>query len=361
MKAFVALLVAALAPLAAQDTTKAGAVTMRFDYGGAIALISALEQPALADADVARLLRVPGVRGMVDNITRFVPSVGVIQFPDNVKAFARKKRRTREDGAFQFSEVWRTRDATRAMIRELRARERDIIGQAIAQVNRYRPDTGPLAVTVHFVAGGVSDGFVFDDRADTAFYINLARSDGDMDGLASNIAHETYHVLQKAAQRRVPGLAVFADSSERQAAPLRLLTVTLAEGVANYVVDPTKSEATGKQIQQSRDRYRKNAEPPRIRENFALFDRVLGDLRAQRLPWEDAYDQGFSTSGGGDARFYFVGYEMAKVIEHYCGAKCIARLFEQPPIEFFRQYIALYKQHPEIPGRFAAGTEAFLR
>jgi hypothetical protein len=87
---------------------------------------------------------------------------------------------------------------------------------------------------------------------------------------------------------------------------------------------------------------------------------VLSDLRAQRLSWEDAYEKGFSTSGG-DAAFYFVGYEMAKAIERYCGSACIARLFEQPPIEFFRQYIALYKRHSDIPGRFSAETEAFLR
>lgn len=61
-----------------------------------------------------------------------------------------------------------------------------------------------------------------------------------------------------------------------------------------------------------------------------------------------------------DARFYFVGYEMAKAIERHCGTACILRLFEQPAVEFFRQYISVYREHPEIRWRFAPETESYL-
>jgi len=353
-----ALLVSAFATAGAQTASRANPVKLRLDVWGAEALLAALDRPGLNDADVDSLLRVPGVRAMVDNITRFVPSVGVPQFRDDVKAFARTKRATRSNRSLQFTDVWKSREATRGLVRELRAREQDIMASAIARLDRYRLNTGPLVIGVYFVAGGVSDGFVFDDRVEPAFYINLTRSNGDLDGLVENVAHEAYHVMQKAAQRRIPSLRVFADSSEQQRPPLRLLTVTLAEGLANYAVDPLRSTAKGPQIDQFRQRAVRNAQPKRIAENFALFDKVLRDLRAQRLSWNDAYDQGFS--GTNDARFYAVGYEMAKAIEQRCGIPCIGRLFEQPPVEFFRQYIDLYKRHPTITGRFAAETEAFL-
>jgi hypothetical protein len=111
-------------------------------------------------------------------------------------------------------------------------------------------------------------------------------------------------------------------------------------------------------MEKSRQQYRRNADPARIKENFALFDTVLSGIRDGSLPWNKAYARGFS--GNNDARFYFVGYEMAKAIEKYRGRKQIAQLFEKPPVEFIRQYIALYKKHPEISARFSKETEEFI-
>ena len=349
------LLSAATVAVGAQEPAT---IRLQVDYAGAKALLDALERPALTDAEVDSLLRIAGVRAMVDNVTRFVPGTGVQQFREGVKAFARTKREPRGTEAFQLRHVWRNREATRALLRQLRAREPEFIGQALARTHRYRPDTGPLTVTAYFVAGGVSDGFVFDTSAEPAFYANLTRSSGDFDGLVWNAAHETYHVMQKAAQRRVSGLAVFADSSDQLPAGLRLLTVTLAEGLANYGADPLRTTGGGRQVERARERYLRNTRAKRITENFALFDRVLRDLRTGRLSWDDAYAEGFS--GNNDARFYFVGYEMAKAIAKYCGNECIGRLFQQPPVEFFRQYIALYRDHPGIGARFSRETEAFI-
>jgi hypothetical protein len=171
------------------------------------------------------------------------------------------------------------------------------------------------------------------------------------------MAHEAYHVMQKAAQRRA-GLTEVADATEKLPVGERLLAVTLSEGTANYVVDPTRSSVTGSNINSFRERYRRNAEPSRIKENFTLFDQVLSDLRAGRITWDEAYRKGFS--GNNDARFYFVGYEMAKVIEKHCGRKCVGKMFEKPPVEFFLQYIALYRKHPDIVRRFSPETEAFI-
>lgn len=131
------------------------------------------------------------------------------------------------------------------------------------------------------------------------------------------------------------------------------------EGTANYAADALRAEGTGSYMEMWRSRYKRNAEPSRIKENFALFDTILADLRAGRTTWDEAQRIGFN--GDNDARMYFVGYEMAKAIEHYRGASRIGELFEQSPAVFFQGYIALYHQHPDITARFTSSTEAYCQ
>lgn len=331
-------------------------VTLHLDYAGAEAILRALEQDSLSDAEVDALLRVHGARAMVDNVTRFIPRLGVPEFRSEIRAFARTKH-TGEHEEFQLAHTWRERSRVRGLVSAMRADESRIIRETLSLLEPYRTGTGPLSINVYFTASGVSDGFVFDDQREPAFYANLTRADGDLNEVVGNLAHEAYHVMQKAAQRRA-GLRAVADSTGALPEGERLLAVTLAEGVANYVVDPTCSPSVrAEQSRESVDRYLRNAKPRRIEKNFALFDEVLADLGAGRITWEEAYERGFT---GTDPRFYFVGYEMAKAIERHCGTACIPRLFQQPPVEFFRQYISLYHEHPEIRWRFAPETERYL-
>src|SRR5215213_3770013 len=58
------------AAAAAAATISADTITLAFDYAGAEAVIGALERDSLTTADVDSLLRVRGVRAMVDNVTR---------------------------------------------------------------------------------------------------------------------------------------------------------------------------------------------------------------------------------------------------------------------------------------------------
>ncbi|QDA60676.1 DUF5700 domain-containing putative Zn-dependent protease [Hymenobacter jejuensis] len=81
------------------------------------------------------------------------------------------------------------------------------------------------------------------------------------------------------------------------------------EGTANYAADALQAPGERPYLTRWRDRYQRNAEPARIAENFALFDRVLADLVAGRLDWSGAHRLGFQ--GNNYARFYFVGYQMA--------------------------------------------------
>jgi len=356
---------AAIIPAAGQRprqrrrTPAAPAVTMRLDYAGAEALLDALGRDSLSDADVDGLLRVAGLRAMVDNVTRFIPHVGAREFREEIKTFARTKKGGRHGRIFQLDDAWRERSRVRDLVRAVRADERRIVGETMAQLRPYLPDTGPLPITVYFVAGGVSDGFAF-EHDPKSFYANLVRAGGDRDGVVANMAHEAYHAAQFAAQRRA-GVDAHWVTNEKMPPAERVLAGTLSEGTANYAADPTRTKAAGPYVESARERYRRNAEPARVAENFALFDSVLKGLREGRMKWEEAYLKGFTRDGReNDDRFYFVGYEMAKALERHCGRRCIGRLFEQPPAEFFRRYVALYRTRPEIRGRFSRETEEFV-
>ena len=341
---------------AAKGAATPAPVTLRLDYAGAEALISALERDSLSDTDVDSLLRVPGLRAMVSNVTRFIPNIGVPEFRKEVRAFVQTKKGGEYNNYFQLTDVWRERSQVRTLIRAIRADERKIVGETLSQFERYRPNTGPLAITVYFVSGGVSTGFAFENDPGS-FYANLARAGGDLNGVVLNMAHEAYHVIQFAAQKRA-GITPLWVSNEKMPPIERLFTGTLQEGTANYAADPTRWAATGPDVEAARRRYRRNTEPARVTENFALFDAVLKELREGRITWDIAYKKGFTSEN--DDSFYFVGYEMAKALEQYCGSKCISRLFEEPPVEFFRRYIALYRKHPEIRGRYSQETETFM-
>lgn len=314
---------------------------LAFDYAGVDALTSALERDSLGDADVDSLLRVHGVRAMVDNVTRYIPGVGEPEFRRAVQSYARTRRRSDLDRYFGLHDVWRARRDMRALVERLRSKEGEIQRRLLVQLGPYQPNTGPVVAGAYFVAGGVSTGFAPDD-ASGRLYANLARAGDDYDGVVGNLAHEAYHVMQKAAQRRA-GLGALADSVESLPLPERLLATTLAEGTAQYITEA------------------RDGRPPRaarVREHFAVFDTVLAALRDGSLTWERAYARGFTSEE--QERFYVLGQEMTRAIERHCGRACVARMFERHPAEFFREYVRLHREHPDVVGRFSPATESFI-
>lgn len=332
-------------------------VSLHLDYVGADVFMRALEQDSLSEAEVDTLLSVQGVRAMVDNVTRFIPRLGVPEFRSEIGTFVSRKR-AGEHVEFQLSHAWQERLRVRGLISAIRADESAIVGQALSLLEPYRPDIGPISVRVYLVAGGVSDGFVFEDDT-SAFYINLVRAEGECHEVLANVVHEAYHVMQAAAARRSGTLTALRAEAEMPPV-LRLLKGTLYEGTANLVADPARLSTEPGSLRTSRERYRRSAEPARIAENFAVFDSVMQGLRDGTITWQEASEKGFSRSPQNEDRFYAVGHEMAKIIERHCGQKCIGKLFEAAPVEFFRRYIALYREHPEIRWRFGEETERFI-
>jgi hypothetical protein len=217
------------------------------------------------------------------------------------------------------------------------------------------PETGPLHLKAYLIAGGTSTGFVRTTAEGDVLYFNLADAAGDREGALSFIAHEVFHIVQKAALRRVPALAAIADP-ESLPVPQRTLAAVVSEGTADLISDPQRFGGDGAIIASQRERFRRDAEPARVRENFALFDTTFRQAVRGEIGWREVLDRGFMS----DPRFYALGREMAKEIDRRCGAACIRRLLQQQPVEFFLQYINLYREHPAIVGRFAPETERHL-
>jgi hypothetical protein len=342
-------------------STNSPPVALQFDFSGAETLLAVLDRDSISDADVDRALASPSTAAMVRNVTRFIPRVGVRDFRRDLLAFPRTKRSagSAPDTAFmQLVKAWRTRSSVRALIDSLRADSATVRARVLAALLPYQPATGTLDIRVYFVVGGVSEGFVFDDDPRPAFYINLARAEGDYGGVVLNIAHEAYHVMQKAAQRRVTGLASVADSTDHLPPVARLLAVTLAEGVADLVADPARMSGDGPHVARARASYRQNLAPIRLAANFALFDSLVTELSSEAISWERAYERGFSGNEG--SRLYFVGYHMAQALEKDGGPSAIGRLFEQQPTVFFNRYVALYRSRNDTDLHFARSTEAAI-
>jgi hypothetical protein len=342
----------------AQQQTRSDQIQLRFDYAGARTLFDALDRAELSQQDIVELYNVQGLAAMVDNVTRFIPEITRREFEQHLLRFRYARKEPGHNGyiVWDFEQVLATRGEVEELMSKLSADEADIIAKTLRELEPFRPDTGPLTITVYFVAGGVSDGFVPERSREPSLYVNLTRARGDLDGVVSNLTHEIYHVMQRSASRR-GGLGAMVDEPEKLALTQRLLATTLWEGSANYAADPRRLEGSGPYLEMWRDRFAQNTTPAKLAEHFALFETVLNDLKVGRMSWDDAYSRGFS---GPQSSFYFVGYEMTRVIEQRCGRACIRGLFDKPPSVFFQRYIEIYEQDPTITTRFSPATEDWI-
>ncbi|HEV7571957.1 MAG TPA: DUF5700 domain-containing putative Zn-dependent protease [Thermoanaerobaculia bacterium] len=334
--------------------------SLKMNYDGAEALLAVLKQRTVTDADIDKLLAIRGVQAMVDNTTKYVPSDTRDTFRAAVKEFVTTRKSTiRHFGLGESSEK---AAGIRALIAELKANA-NLVAEVTEPIIRYMPPLPRVTATVYGVTGGASDGFVLDGEAQPAFYMALNRAEGDVAGVKLNMTHELYHVVQRMARARVPGLNAKVFNPETAPAEARLLTVILEEGTATYVTEPVLPKSSffrrsGPYIKMWRASYEKNASPEKIGANFAEVDRILSGLRHGSMTWKQASDVVFIGSGPGP---YFVGYEMAKAIDRRHGPARIASLLQQHPAAFFRAYIDLYRENPAaVPARFSKETEAYI-
>jgi hypothetical protein len=330
------------------------------NYEGAEALLAALDRRTVTDGEIDKLLTIDGVRATVDNTTKYIPTDTRDTFRRAVKEFVTTRRST--IGHFRLDEAEDDARAVRKLIDSLKANP-NLDAEITAPIDPYMPPLPHFTATIYGVVGGVSDGFVLDNEPEPAFYIGLDRAEGDLEGVKLNMTHELYHVVQRMARARVPGLNAAVFNPGTAPPHTRLLTVIVEEGTATYVAErelPKRSlfRRSGPYEKAWRESYEKNAAPQKIADNFAEVDRLISALRGGSMSWKQASDIVFTGRGPGP---YFVGYEMAKAIDRRHGPARLASLQQQHPAEFFRTYIDIYRENPaSVPAKFSKDTEAYI-
>lgn len=328
---------------------------VQMNYEGAEALLAVLEQRTVTDAEIDRLLAIRGVAAMVDNTTKYIPADTRQTFCAAVKEFVTTRKST--TGNFRLDESHDKAGEIRALIAAMKA-DPHLIAEVTAPIDRYLPPLPHFTVTVYGLTGGVSDGFVPDDETQPAFYIALNRAEGDAAGVKLNMTHEIFHVVQRMARARVPGLDAKVFDAKTAPPHVRLLTAIHEEGAATYVAEPLLGQRSGSYLDMWRKSYEKNASPEKIAANFAEVDRLIAGLHGGSMTWDQASEVVFTGYGPGP---YFVGYEMAKAIDRRHGPARLAALLQQHPAEFFRTYIELYRENAAAaPAKFSRETERYI-
>jgi hypothetical protein len=362
------LVVAGLAVLSSTQTIEAAGspagsatppatseIRVEFDYSAAERTVEAVDRPTLSETEASALLENRGIAAMVANTGVYSPRSTPQGFVADMQAFVTTHRYPKGDFALDW--VYKYRDQIRTLVSDLRAEEDARRHRITARLTRYAPRTGPVTIKVYFVAGGMSDGFVLDGDPKLELFVALDKASGDIDGVEQNLTHELYHVLQKASAAKTPRAVKFAANLASQPPLQRLLATTLWEGTANLAADAREAPGQGPYVSMWRDRYLRNLAPERIRENFQLFDSVLVDLDQGKTDWAAADRRGFF--GSEDARFYFVGMEMARALGSARGVGYFEKLFVRPPTRFFRDYMELSSGDPSLP-RFSAETRRVI-
>lgn len=329
-------------------------IQLELDSSSARALLDLFSRGKVADEELLRVMKLPATQAMIQQAARFDPSAT----EGNFKLSLRRVIETgsSEQDPFRFAIVKARLESVRSLLKQIEDSPQTFIDGVTGRMREYAPDNVALKSRVHFIVGGTSDGFA---PSGDVFYIALHYYGDDYEGLKMLAAHELFHnvqaVLRRAQGRDKQTLAAPANVSNSFA----ILRNTVNEGTASMVGDALLLPS-GKQYSDFlKAKYKKNLE--RIRSNFALFEALL--YRAYNDPRADynqLYNLGFS--GTWDSPLYFVGYRMGKVIEKYKGKEAIKALVGVEPLQFFNQYVEIYKKEndPEIV-RFSKSCEEILQ
>ncbi len=350
------LLVLAAPKLQTQDlpsTQRQNQIQLQLDSSNAHVLIDLFSRDKVTDEELLRVTQLPATQAMIRQAARFDPFATEGNFKSSLRRVI--ETGSLEQDPFRFAIVKARLDLVRSLLKRIENSPQTFIDDVTVRMREYAPENAALKSKLHFIVGGTSDGFA--PSGDT-FYIALHYYGDDYDGLKMLAAHELFHGVQAAVRRTKGG------NNQALAAPLNvsnsfaILRNTMDEGIASMVGDALLLPS-GKQYSDFlRAKYKKNL--GRIESNFALFEALL--YRSYNDPgvnYNQLYNLGFS--GTWDSPLYFVGYRMGKVIQKYKGKEAVQALVAAEPLQFFNQYIEIYKKEndPEIV-RFSKACEEIL-
>ncbi len=336
---------------AGQSPPAPAGVQIAFDFQAARATLDALAGHSSMEAAAAA--RLPGNVRMVDHQHEFDPAATESRLVESLRQAGLGQ--PIEPDTFMLGRRAKPRlEATRAMLARIEADPRALADEIRRRIGRYTPPEMNLAVQVYFIVGGTSDGFA----EGGAFCLALDYFNDDDEGPPTIMSHELFHTAftaGRASRKAAPPTAPSKDAER----VLPLLENTMNEGIASRVGDPTKVTGGKAWVEWFRGKFHRNFE--RMDSNFVLFDTILArEYHDPKAPIDDLYRIGFS--GSYDSAFYFVGYEMARVIEDQDGPEALVRIAWAGPVEFFSRYVAISGAHPDrVAHRFDAETEDIVR
>jgi hypothetical protein len=338
--AFVAL---ASAGHAAADAAARARFSVNVDTSAAEAMLAAATSDPVRAADEAdAALRLPTVLALIAKEHKYNAAASAETFRADVIAVA--------NGAparvFPLQPLHDNPAPSRSMLELIRAQRGELAARLGEGLRAFAPDGVTIEATLAIVLGSHQHGWVADQKA-TVLYVDAGRHLGDVEGLLALSAHELFHVIQGALQ---PDWGpMFAAAPATWPAQKRIahnvhaaLTNLVIEGMADYVGDPEAWGANRPGFDRDRREYAR--ELARSQETFALFDTIVYRFaHDEDAPLDLLLTIGFG--GSWDQTGYYVGYAMAKAIDHHLGRVRLRALVALPPEAFVSDYIAVARDH----------------
>lgn len=329
-------------------------IQLELDSNSAHALLDLFNRDKVTDEELSRVAQLPATQAMIRQAARFDPFATEGNFKSSLRRVI--ETGSLEQDPFRFAIVKARLGLVRSLLKQIENNPQTFINDVTVRMREYAPENVALKSKVHFIVGGTSDGFA--PGGDT-FYIALHYYGDDYEGLKMLAAHELFHSVQAAVRRTKRGNNQALAKPINVSNSFAILRNTVDEGIASMVGDALLLPGGKEYSDFLKAKYKKNL--GRIESNFALFETLL--YRAYNDPgvnYNQLYNLGFS--GTWDSPLYFVGYRMGKVIQKYKGKETLQALVAAEPLQFFNQYIEIYKKEndPEIV-RFSKSCEEILK
>jgi hypothetical protein len=335
------------AGVAQAEATSSPTVVVQIDLTAAEAILeAATSDPAHAAESADTALELAPVTAMIAKEHKYNVNATAATFrADVISAAAGLPTRV-----FPLKAVRDDPKPAREMLASLRS-NRAVIAKRLGDgLQSFAPDGTAISATLIILLGSNQYGWVPDQKA-TVFYADVGRHLGDVDGLMALAAHELFHVVQGVSQPEWSPLFAELPKTAPQVVRIRhqlraAFANLVIEGMATYVGDPDAWGATHEGFDHDKREYAR--ELARSSETFALFDTIIYRLaRDSHAPQDLLLTIGFG--GSWDQTGYYVGYQMAKVIDRFLGRDRLRALVARTPEEFLSDYITVAQAHPDDP------------
>ena len=305
--------------------------TFEIDLSAADAIISVFDQGEVSPEEIEQLLQLEVIQTSIRHTANFNKDATAEVYRESLLEVLAGNEP--EVDPFQFKSVRKRLPQIKSLYAKIKKDPQTLMEEISVQMGGYMPEDINLDGVAHLLIGGGSDGFATGGD----FYVGLHFFGDDYIGLKLLMAHEIYHLAQGQF------FPLPTDSWKGLTSIEAALNETLVEGSASLVGDPTAVDG-GTYVEWSRKKYNRNL--ARIEQDFRLFELILYRLSSDpKSRFGDYYQLGFS--GSWDSPLYFVGYSMAKTMMVHEGKTRLVELYSLGPLEFFREYIALYEAKPE--------------